>query len=53
MPHFHHARLRIGVPKRASDGQQDASHGGAISMAKKTAKKPAKKASKKAKKTKK
>jgi hypothetical protein len=39
------ARLRIGVPKRASDGQQDASHGGAIPMAKKTAKKPAKKAS--------
>jgi hypothetical protein len=46
--------LRIGVPERATDGQQDASHGGAIYMAakkakKSTKKKGAKKASKKSK----
>ena len=40
--------LRIGVPERATDGQQDASHGGAIYMAaKKTAKKSTKKTGKK------
>ena len=38
------ARSVIGVPERATDGQQDASHGGAIYMAaKKTAKKSTKK----------
>jgi hypothetical protein len=41
------ARSVIGVPERATDGQQDASHGGAIYMAakKKTAKKSTKKKS--------
>jgi hypothetical protein len=37
------ARFAIGVPKRATDGQQDASHGGAIYMAAKKAKKSTKK----------
>jgi hypothetical protein len=51
------ARSAIGVPERALDGRQDASHGGAIYMAakKKTAKKSTKKtgAKKAAKKSKK
>jgi hypothetical protein len=44
------ARSAIGVPERALDGRQDASHGGAIYMAakKKTAKKSTKKTAKKA-----
>jgi hypothetical protein len=44
--------LRIGVPERATDGQQDASPAGAIYMAakKKTAKKSTKKKSSKKKK---
>jgi len=37
------ARSVIGVPERATDGQQDASHGGAIYMAAKKAKKSTKK----------
>jgi hypothetical protein len=38
------ARFVTGVPKRAADGQEDASHAGAIYMAaKKTAKKSTKK----------
>jgi len=37
----------IGVPERATDGQQDAFHGGAIYMAAKKAKKSTKKKAKK------